>query len=196
MDKGTANSWINKMEMNMSSLDEAIGLVSRWKADQQKNRAAVLAQLEGLTRECQAAIKIWQGYVDAPGAPGDQWSILSWVGPDRAKQLHDVSLRARDLVEAICRAAGPQVGRFAGLDESLIDDAYRQLKPGESGVDAAKSAISRMQDRVNYIGGLIERVRSGKPAGKESAGKKSGKKPAGKKAFRKKAVILPLRERL
>jgi len=171
----------------MSSLDEAIGLVSRWKVDRQKNRAAVLAQLEGLTRECQAATKIWQGYASAPGAPGDERSIVSWVGPDRAKQLHEVSLRARDLVQAICRAAGPKVERFADMDESIIEMAYRQLKPGESGVEAANTAISRMQDRVSHIGGLIERVRSGKP-GKESAGKKAGKKPTGKKASRKKAV--------
>lgn len=172
----------------MSSLDEAVELVSRWKTDRQKNRAAVLAQLDELTKECQAATKIWQGYVSAPGAPGDERSIVSWVGPDRAKQLHEVSLRARELVQAICRAAGPKVERFADMDESIIEMAYRQLKPGESGVDAAKSALSRMQDRVNYIGELIERVRSGKPAGKESAKKKSDKKPAGKKVVKKKAA--------
>jgi hypothetical protein len=176
------------MEMSMSSLDEAVELVARWKADRQKNRVAVIAQLEELAKECQAATKIWQGYVNAPGAPGDERSIVSWVGPDRAKQLHDVSLRARDLVQAICRAAGPKVERFADMDESIIEMAYRQLRPGESGVDAAKSAISRMQDRVTHIGGLVVRVRSGKPAGKESAGKKSGKKPAGKKAAKKKAA--------
>ncbi|MEK7207320.1 MAG: hypothetical protein AAB134_05495 [Pseudomonadota bacterium] len=172
----------------MSSLDEAVELVSRWKADRQKNRVALLVQLDGLTKECQAAIKIWQGYVNAPGAPGNEWSIMSWTGPDRAKQLHDVSLRAGDLVGAICQAAGPKVGRFVDLDESIIETAYRQLKPGESGVDAAKLAISRMQDRVNHIGGLIERVRSGKPAGKESTKKKSGKKSVGKKAVKKKAA--------
>jgi len=171
----------------MSSLDEAIGLVSRWKADRQKNRATVIALLEGLVKECQVATKIWQTYASAPGAPGDERSIVSWVGPDRAKQLHEVSLRARDLVQAICRAAGPKVERFADMDESIIEMAYRQLKPGESGVEAANTAISRMQDRVSHIGGLIERVRSGKPE-KESAGKKAGKKPTGKKASRKKAV--------
>lgn len=172
----------------MSSLDEAVELVLRWKADRQKDRAAVLSQMEELAKECQVATKIWQGYASAPGAPGDERSIVSWVGPDRAKQLHGVSLRARGLVLAICRAAGPQVGRFVDMDESIIEMAYRQLKPGESGVEAANTAISRMQDRVSHIRGLIERVRSGKPAGKESAGKKSGKKSAGKKASRKKAV--------
>jgi len=176
------------MEMNMSSLDEAIGLVSRWKTDRRKNRAAVIALLEGLVKECQVATKIWQTYASAPGAPGDERSIVSWVGPDRAKQLHDVSLRARDLVQAICRAAGPKVERFADMDESIIEMAYRQLQPGESGVEAANTAISRMQDRVSHIGRLIEHVRSGKPAGKESDRKKSGKKPAGKKVSRKKAV--------
>jgi len=172
----------------MSSLDEAVELVLRWKADRQKNRAAVLAQMEGLTKECQAAIKIWQGYTNAPAVPEDQRSIVSWIGPERAKQLHEVSLRTRDLVLAICQAAGPQVGRFVGFDESIVEMAYRQLKPGESGVDAANTAISRLQDQVNHIHGLIERVRSGKPAGKELAKEKSSKKPAGKKALKKKAA--------
>src|SRR3990172_4140352 len=98
-------------------------------------------------RECQATVQVWQGYLAKPGTPGDQWTIVSWIGPDRAKQLHGINLRAKQNVEEVCRMAGPQAGRFIGLEENvdIIEMAYRMLKPGETGTDAAKAAIQRQQ---------------------------------------------------
>lgn len=172
----------------MDSLDRAIDLVSRWKADRAKQRAEVLARLEGVIRECQAAIKVWQEYLDKPGAPGDQWSIVSWIGPARAKQLHEINLRAKALVEDICRLAGPAAGRFVVLDEDVTEMAYRQLKPGETGIDAAKTAVANSQKTIEYLRGLIERVRSAKaPAAGKSPAKQAGKKTAAKPAKKKAA---------
>jgi hypothetical protein len=176
----------------MDSLDRAIDLVSRWKADRGKQRAEVLARLEGVIKDCQAAIKVWQDFLDKPGAPGDQWTIVSWVGPNRAKQLHEINLRAKASVEEVCRLAGPAAGRFVVLDEDVIEMAYRQLKPGESGIDAAKTAVANTQKYMDYLRGLIERARSAKaPAatGKspaKKAKKKTAAKPAKKKAAPKK----------
>jgi hypothetical protein len=174
----------------MDSLDRAIDLVSRWKADRGKQRAEVLARLEGVIKDCQAAIKVWQDFLDKPGAPGDQWTIVSWVGPNRAKQLHEINLRAKASVEDICRLAGPAAGRFAVLDDDVIEMAYRQLKPGESGIDAAKTAVANTQKYMDYLRGLIERARSAKApassAGKGAA-KKVQKKTAAKTAKKKAA---------
>lgn len=175
----------------MDSLDRAIDLVSRWKADRGKQRAEVLARLEGVIKDCQAASKVWQDFLDKPGAPGGEWTIMSWVGPSRAKQLHEINLRAKASVEEVCRLAGPAAGRFAGLDEDVIEMAYRQLKPGESGIEAAKTAVANTQKYIDYLRGLIERVRNAKvpAAGKspaKQAGKKSVAKPAKKKAAPKK----------
>lgn len=175
----------------MDSLDRAIDLVSRWKADRSKQRADVLARLESVIKDCQAVVKIWQDFLDKPGAPGDQWTIMSWIGPARAKQLHEINLRAKASVEEACRLAGPAAGRFAVLDEDVIEMAYRQLKPGETGVDAAKTAVANTQKFVDYLRGLIERARSAKApaaAGKSPAkkAKKAVAKPAKKKAAPKK----------
>ena len=175
----------------MDSLDRAVELISRWKADRQKQRAEVLTRLEAVAKECQSAAQVWQGYLDKPGAPGDQWAIVSWIGPERAKQLHESDLRAKEEVEAVCRLAGPQAGRFIALEggANVIEMAYRMLNPGESGTDAARTAVQRQQERLDYIRGLMQRVRAGKPAGKAVAAKKSaparGKKKTAAKSAKK-----------
>lgn len=171
----------------MDSLDRAMELVTRWKADRQKPRADVLARLEAVVKECQAAIQVWQGYLAKPGAPGDQWTIVSWIGPERAKQLHDINLRAKQSVEDVCRMAGPRSGRFVALDEDVIEMAYRMLTPGETGPDAANAAVRKTQERMDYVRGLMQRLRSAKPEGKSAPARTAGKKAAPKKAGKKPA---------
>jgi hypothetical protein len=178
------------MEKTMNSLDRAIDLVLRWKADRQKQRADVLDRLETVVKDCQAAVQVWQGYLDKPGARGDQWTIISWIGPVRAKQLHDINLRARQNIEELCRMAGPQAGRFIGLEENVdaVEMAYRMLKPGETGMDAAKSAIQKMQARIDYLRGLMQRLRAAKPDRKNAPAKTAGTKAAAAKGSSKKTV--------
>ena len=171
----------------MDSLDRAIELVMRWKADRQKQRADVLSRLDAVVKECQTAAQVWQGYLAKPGAPGDQWTIVSWVGPDRAKQLHEINLRAKQNLEEVCRMAGPRAGRFVTLDDDVIEMAYRMLKPGETGTDAAKTAAQRLQERMDYIRGLMQRLRTDKPTSKSAPAKALGKKPATKQSAPKKA---------
>jgi hypothetical protein len=169
----------------MDSLDRAIDLVSRWENSRKKERAEVLERLEGVIEDCQAATKVWQAYHDNPGKPGDRWSLVSWVGPERAKQLHEINLRAKASVEEVCRLAGPAAGRFVVLDDDVAEMAYRMLKPDETGIEAAKTAIENSQTRIDYLRGLIERVRYGK-APEASTGKASVKK-AKKKTVAKSA---------
>jgi hypothetical protein len=176
---------IMDMEMTMDSLDRAIELVTRWKADRQKQRADVLSRLDAVVKECQTAVQVWQGYLAKPGAPGDQWTIVSWVGPDRAKQLHEINLRAKQNVEELCRMA--RSGRFVALDDDVIEMAYRMLKPGETGADAANTAVQRLQERMDYIRGLMQRLRTDKAASKSAPAKALGKKPAAKPGAPKKA---------
>jgi hypothetical protein len=84
--------------------------------------------------------------------------------------------------------AGPAAGRFVALDEDVIEMAYRQLKPGESGIEAARTAVANTQKTMDYLRGLIERVRSAKaPAAAKKPAKKAGKKPAAQPAKKKAA---------
>ncbi|MCR4301240.1 MAG: hypothetical protein NUV51_06480 [Sulfuricaulis sp.] len=159
----------------MDSLDRAIDLISRWKDNRKNERAEVLERLEGVVTDCQAAVKVWQTYHDNPGKPGGRWSLVSWVGPERAKQLHEINLRAKMSVEEVCRLAGPAAGRFVVLDDEVTEMAYRMLKPDETGIEAAETAIENSQARIGYLRALIERVRSAK-APAASAGKGGVKK--------------------
>lgn len=167
----------------MNSLDRAIELITHWKVDRQKERAEVLSRLEAVVKECQAALQVWQGYLAKPGAPGDRWTIMSWVGPDRAKQLHEINLRAKENVEQVCRMAGPKAGRFIGLEANVdvIEMAYRMFKPGETGVEAASGAVQRLQERIIYMQGLTQRIRHAKSLPKAKTAMAAGKKAVVKK---------------
>ncbi len=168
----------------MNSLDRAAELVLRWKANRQNERQEVLANLEATVKDCQAALQVWQGFLDKPGASGDQRTIISWVGAVRAKQLFDINLEAKKKVEHVCQMAGPEASRFIMFDEDVIELAYRQLKADETGLDAAKNAVEHLRARDNYLSGLIDRIRSAKPA--TANAKSSGKKMVGKKSHTKK----------
>lgn len=178
----------------MYSLNKAVELVSRWPSGKQKQRDEVGALLDGLIARCQDAIKVWQGYVKSPGAPGDRFSLVAWVGADRSRQLFDIHLAARSQAQRLCDLAGPAAGRFLGLDEDVIEMAYRHLGEGETGLQAAEAALAKLDNRIQYLNGLKQRLRAAppgkaaaparKPAGKKPAVAK--KKPAAKKAAKKK----------
>ena len=174
----------------MDSLDRAIDLISRWKNNRKKECAEVLERLEGVITDCQAATKVWQAYHDSPGKPGDHWSLVSWVGPERAKQLHEINLRAKTRVEEVCRLAGPTAGRFVVLDDDVTEMAYRLLKSDETGIEAAKTAIENSQARIDYLRGLIERVRHGKApaASTEKVSVKKARKKSTAKSAKKKTA--------
>ena len=71
----------------------------------------------------------------------------------------------------------------------MIETAYRQLKPGENGIDAAKTAVSHMQQRGNHIRELIGRLSVSKPAAKTAVKKSVGTKSALKKTANKKGAL-------
>jgi len=180
----------------MSSLDTAVDLVLQWTSARPKQREEILALLEDVIAGSREGIRVWQGYLEAPG---DQWTLVSWLGPERARQLHEINLKTKERVERVCLLAGPEAGRFAIFDNDVIEMAYRQLNPGETGAEAAKTAIQVMGERIDHLRGLIERIRTTKPPAKKATVKKKAvkvkkktrparakKKPAGKKALKSK----------
>ncbi len=167
----------------MYSLERAVELVSRWPSGKDKERARLAGLVDELVGRCQEAKKVWEGYLASPGAPGNQFALMSWIGAARTKQLHEINLVAREALLRLTAAAGPGAGRIANFDDDVIEMAYRQLQPGETGTDAAKKAIIRLDEQIGYLGSLRQRLLTAKgkpaPAAKPAAGKK---KPAAKKA--------------
>ncbi len=160
----------------MYSLDKAVGLVTKWPADRKKERDEIISLLEEVIKDCRNAIQVWQGYLDAPGDPGDRWTLISWMGPERVKQLHEINLSAKEHIKRVSGIAGPEASRFIIFDEDIIEMAYRQLRPDETGPDAAKAAVQVMNGRIDYVRGLIERIRSTAPTGKPAVKAAKAKK--------------------
>jgi hypothetical protein len=182
----------------MYSLDKAVEQVLRWTAARQKERQQVVALLGELVRHCEEASKVWSGYLASPGPDGDKFAIVTWIGAERAKQLHELNLKARADLQALAKLAGPPVSRVVGLDDDVIEMAYRSLMPGETGPQAAQASIDALKQRIQYLQGLRARIEKTPPAKggsapakkatKSAAGKPAAKKPAKKAAKAKKAA--------
>lgn len=171
----------------MQILDQAVEAIRK----QGANGVSLATKLEALAARGDQAARLWQGYLDNPGAPGDKYTIMSWVGAERAKQLHELGLEAHALVNEVCAAAGKQA-RFLVLDESPIVDAYGGLKEGQTGPQAAQAALATQKANNQHLRELANRVRAVKalPTAKlveEKAVKP--KKVAGKTAGTKKSKV-------
>lgn len=174
----------------MQILDQAVAILRAGKG--RVEGAKVAAKFEALAALGDKAAAIWQGYLDKPGAPGDKYALVTWVGADRSKQLYELSLEARPLVSEIGAATGP-AARFLVLDESPIALAFIGLKEGQTGVQAAQERLATQQATNKHLRVLADQVRSAKPAagGKASAPAKKAAKPAAKKAAPKKKAAKP-----
>ena len=160
----------------MQILDQAVETIRK----QGANGAPLAAKLEAIAACGDQAARIWQGYLDKPGMPGDKYTIVSWIGAERAKQLHALSLQAHALERDVCAAAGKQA-RFLVLDESPIALAYRGLKEGETGPQAAQALLAEQQATIKHLRALADKLRAVRPAAAKAAAK-AAKKPAAKKA--------------
>ena len=184
----------------MQILDLAVEAIRKQGAKGRLSAAQLAAKLEAIAACGDQAARIWQGYLDKPGEPGDKYTIVSWVGAERAKQLYELSLQAHVLVKDVCAAAGNQA-RFLVLDESPIALAYRGLKEGESGPQAAQVLLAEQQVTNKHLRALADKLRAiksvtakakktvSKAVKKKSAPKKkaTAKKPATRKAVKKAA---------
>lgn len=172
----------------MQVLDQAVAAIQARAGKGRVDGAQVAARLRAIATCGEQAAGLWQAYLDKPGAPGDKYAMVTWIGPERAKQLHELSLKAHELVKEVCAAAGDQA-RFLVLDESPIVLAYQMLKDGETGLDVAKAALARQQAGVAHLRALADKVAAIKAAGgaKPAARKAAGKKPAAKRASPKSA---------
>lgn len=167
----------------MQVLDQAVAAMQAQAGKRRVDGAQVAARLKALAACGEEAARLWQGYLDKPGAPGDKYAMVTWIGPERAKQLHELSLKAHELVKEVCAAAGDQA-RFLVLDESPIVLAYQMLKDGETGMDVARAALARQQAVIAQVRALADKAAAIKTTG---AAKPAGKKPAAKKASPKAA---------
>lgn len=165
----------------MQILDQTVEAVRVQGSKGRVNGAQAAATLAAIAECGEQALQIWQDYLANPGAPGDKYSIVSWIGAERAKQLHELSLKAYGLMNVLRTSTGDQA-RFLVLGESPIVLAYRGLKEGETGPQAAQAAVTEQQESIAHVRALADQVRSLKSSGTAA---KPAKKPANKKTASK-----------
>lgn len=170
----------------MQILDLAVEAIRKQGTKGRVNGAPLAAKLEAIAACGDQAARIWQGYLDKPGTPGDKYTIVSWVGAERAKQLHELSLQTQVLVKDVCAATGSQA-RFLVLDESPIALAYRGLKDGETGPQAAQELLAAQQATNKHLRVLADKLRSIKVIAAKPAAKPTVRKAAPKTAKKKSA---------
>ena len=172
----------------MHGLEKSVTAIANHEMNK-KSRDRAIELLNGMISDLNAGIGIWKDYQKAAGKKATAKGLYGgWAGSDVEKQLFDLNLTTR--------AKSVQVsGGQSGLDEPLIELAYRKLDEDETGADAAAKAIETMGTRSKSIEKLIGLIRNttpkklptakapGKsaPAAKSGAKKAAAKKPAAKK---------------
>lgn len=151
----------------MGTLDTAVKVAAGWPAEQRVAHEALLRHLEGVVAGYEEARTIWREYVESrPHGPltGSRWTILNWIGPDRAHRLWSVNRRINEHIGRVSELTGADLPWSFPTDEVMIDAADKQLvhHPGESGVHAARVAIEAIDGRVAHTRALIETLRSGR----------------------------------
>lgn len=166
----------------MQILDQAVLIMRAGKGTMAGVQAAAL--LEAIAATGDEAARVWQGYLDQPGAAGDKYSLVTWIGPERSNQLQQLDLKAGGLVKELCAGTGA-AARFLVMDDSPIQMAFVGLKEGETGPQAAALRLAAQQDMNKHLRVLADQVRSAKPgAGKPPTA--AAKKPVAQKQVKAK----------
>lgn len=149
----------------MGTLDTAVKVAASWASGQKTARDALLRYLDGLEQSYGEARSVWQEYmrskVQAP-VTGSRWTILNWIGADRAHRLWAINRRINEHVGRISELTGAELPWSFPTDEVMIDAADRELvnHPEESGSRAAQIAIDRINERVEHVIALRQELSS------------------------------------
>jgi hypothetical protein len=110
--------------------------------------------LGAIAEQLRRAIAVWEE-VDRNYAQGDM-SVNKMVGPGRATRLYEIRLASEKLLKALAAVAGGRAVLMASMPEQLVEDAYRQLREGQTLEDRREQAIEHMQARI----GRLEEMRA------------------------------------
>lgn len=146
----------------MGMLDTAIRTAEHWDKDRDSARTELVRFIEAAL-DCYAQAKsIWEDYVaSGPRSPvsGSRWTILNWIGPERAHRLWNLNRDINDCFARIAHLTGASLPWSFPTDEVMIDAADKQLVQGaEIGPQAARAAIERIEERMDHARTLLNEI--------------------------------------
>lgn len=174
----------------MESIELAVRELGKKSASPASRECAVRA-LDRLAALVAKAEAVWQQGIAKPAGGSDRFSIVVWLGADRARALHELGLAAHDASTQLTHAAGGLAEHLTPLDSSVIVNAYGQLKEGETPAAAAQAALALLRAHGKRLAGWRDQLaRAGAAKAKKPAAKKKApaKKKAGRKTAKKKAA--------
>lgn len=149
----------------MGTLDTAVRVAGHWTGEQRASRAELVQYMTEILACYDEARRIWQDYiVSKPQAPvsGSRWTILNWIGPERAHRLWIINRRINDRFAWIAGLTGAALPWSFPTDEVMIDVADKQLvQTGEEvGPRAARMAVERIDERIAHARELLQEIQA------------------------------------
>lgn len=149
----------------MGTLDTAIRVAERWDTDRQGARAELVRYIQAMLAGYEEAKTIWQGYLATnpqPPVTGSRWTILNWIGSERAQRLWALNRQINEHFAWIARLTGATLPWSFPTDEVMIDAADKQIvQPGsERGAEAARVAIQGIDERIGHARTLLQEIES------------------------------------
>ena len=174
----------------MHTLEKAVNVLLKWRPDWQQDRQQAIKHLQAIIASCKQVVAVWQGYLKSPTVPEDKDTLVKWVGPERAKQLQLINLDVIQASQVLAMSAEPYyLGAAINLEPHIVEEAYRQMHKGETGTDAANTAINNMEQRLKWLQGLVDKLN------KAGAPKKTTAKPGEKTMAKKKKPVKQTRKK-
>ncbi len=145
----------------MSTLDTAVRTARQW--NEAQGRKELKAMLAAILHAYEEVVQIWQQYLDThPSTPisGSRWSIVNWIGRDRADQLWALNRKINKLYERVAELTGAPLDWAFPRDEVMLDLADRQLihYRETTGTRAAQVAITHIELRLEHIRELLQEL--------------------------------------
>lgn len=143
----------------MEDLNAALDEIKNWTADRNADRETVANILSETAGSLRAAIDIWKDVQASPAEYAEgEMATMNMVGSERSKRLHAIGLDTIANKRKIFSMVGGEVEYYSGLQDSLVVEAYHQLKTGESLNDRANAAIETMEQRIGELEDLAKQA--------------------------------------
>jgi hypothetical protein len=143
----------------MQDLTAAITEIEKWSNDRKGDRETVAKCLNETVGSLNEAIGVWKDVIaNPPKNTEGELSTMNMVGGEVARKLHSLGLDTIANKREIFSLVGGEVEYFSGLQDSLVEDAYPQLKTGQTIMDRASEAVDTMQKRVSELEGMAKRI--------------------------------------
>jgi len=166
----------------MHGLEKGVHLLATQETNQ-KIRNNAIDLLNGVIKDLNSGIEIWNKFVSGGGCSAKPGSFGGWAGFEMDNTLWELELDARSKSREASNGG-------SSLDAPLVSQSNVKLEEEQGDLDYAQQAISEMEDRIKRIKALIDAIKKTKP--KKPAAAKSGgaakKAPAKKKSTQKKAA--------